>query len=109
MSIAFPCQQSAFKGILQRRKARLERRDEGPDGGGRSLISESVLWAHPVWMRVLRGLDSALIALHIITGPDVPRGRLLAMEELVEAITAITHFHFNQLITVICTPANGEG
>lgn len=55
-------------------------------------------------MRILRGLDSALIALHIIAGPDVPRSRLLAMEELVEAITAITQFHFNRLVTVICTP-----
>lgn len=59
-------------------------------------------------MRVLRGLDSALIALHIIAGPDVPRGRLLAMEELVESITTITQFHFNQLTLAIHTPPSGE-
>ncbi|CUT99425.1 nipped B protein delangin scc2 [Echinococcus multilocularis] len=95
-----------FKELIQRRKARIERRNGGTEGnsGSSELLSESLLWSHPVWMRILRGLDSALIALHIIAGPDVPRSRLLAMEELVEAITAITHFHFNRLVTVICTP-----
>ncbi|VDM32359.1 unnamed protein product [Hydatigera taeniaeformis] len=95
-----------FKELIQRRKARIERRNGGAEGssGSSELLSESLLWSHPVWMRILRGLDSALIALHIIAGPDVPRSRLLAMEELVEAITAITQFHFNRLVTVICTP-----
>ncbi|VUZ55635.1 unnamed protein product [Hymenolepis diminuta] len=99
-----------FKDLIQRRKARLERRSAGGSGnsdntvGNRELVSEALLWSHPVWMRVLRGLDSALIALHIIAGPDVPRGRLLAMEELVESITTITQFHFNQLTSAIHTP-----
>ena len=56
-------------------------------------------------MRVLRGLDSALIALHIIACSDVTRGRLLAMEELVDAIISITQFHFQRLVTVISTPS----
>ncbi|VDK39895.1 unnamed protein product [Taenia asiatica] len=95
-----------FKELIQRRKARIERRNGSAEGSGGSseLLSESLLWSHPVWMRILRGLDSALIALHIIAGPDVPRSRLLAMEELVEAISAITQFHLNRLATVICTP-----
>ena len=62
-----------------------------------------------MWLRVLRGLDSALIALHIIACPDVSRGRLLAMEELVDAIITITQFHFQRLVTVITTPPGGEG
>nr|CDS29043.1 nipped B protein (delangin) (scc2) [Hymenolepis microstoma] len=99
-----------FKDLIQRRKARLDRRNAGGSGnsdnagGNRELISEAILWSHPIWMRVLRGLDSALIALHIIAGPDVPRGRLLAMEELVESITAITQFHFSRLTSVIHLP-----
>ncbi|VDO00062.1 unnamed protein product, partial [Rodentolepis nana] len=104
-----------FKDLIQRRKARLDRRNAAGgggnsdnSGGNRELISEAILWSHPVWMRVLRGLDSALIALHIIAGPDVPRGRLLAMEELVESITAITQFHFNRLTSVIHLPQGGE-
>uniref|UniRef100_A0A5K3FIG4 Nipped-B protein n=2 Tax=Mesocestoides corti TaxID=53468 RepID=A0A5K3FIG4_MESCO len=103
---------SNFKELIQRRKARIQRRHGGVEsasaGGSSECLSESLLWSHPAWLRVLRGLDAALIALHIVAGPDVPRARLLAMEDLVEAITAITHFHFNRLVTAIHAPADSK-
>nr|VZH93445.1 unnamed protein product [Spirometra erinaceieuropaei] len=89
---------SDFRELLRRRKARLQRHHHHRQGEvtDKEQISESLLWSHPIWLRVLRGLDSALIALNIIAGPDVPRP--LMMEDLIESICAIVHFHFSRLI-----------
>ncbi|VDD76251.1 unnamed protein product [Mesocestoides corti] len=112
LDVEFAGSLSNFKELIQRRKARIQRRHGGVEsasaGGSSECLSESLLWSHPAWLRVLRGLDAALIALHIVAGPDVPRARLLAMEDLVEAITAITHFHFNRLVTAIHAPADSK-
>ncbi|VDL94437.1 unnamed protein product [Schistocephalus solidus] len=89
---------SDFRELLRRRKARLQRHHHHRQGDvtDKEQISESLLWSHPIWLRVLRGLDSALIALNIIAGPDVPRP--LMMEDLIESVCAIVQFHFSRLI-----------
>ncbi|VDN19337.1 unnamed protein product [Dibothriocephalus latus] len=96
--------ESDFRELLRRRKARLQRHHHHRQGDvtEKEQLSESLLWSHPIWLRVLRGLDSALIALNIIAGPDVPRP--LMMEDLIESICAIVHFHLSRLIAW----SNGE-
>lgn len=87
--------------LRKRQKAEAQRRDGSRRLHQSQQLTESILWANPLWACILTALDCARIALNIIVAPDMPRP--LLMEDLIDGIVSVIRC---QLEGVVCKPSS---
>ena len=57
------------------------------------MEGDTKMWRELARDRILRSADSALVILHIITAPDMPKK--VHLEESVDQVLALTKFHLD--------------